>query len=77
MYLKNKEEKFTIKLNGQLPISKEKLNPNNNFSDLTSVKNDWNKYYLASFSRDSNETLSLVFENNQSFSVLLKYQIGE
>ena len=76
-YLKKPNLDLNMTLNKLDPISKEELKRENNFTKLTSVKSDWNKYYIVSFPHDSNETLSLVFENNQSSPALLRYQTGE
>ena len=75
----NKQDKFSsieknIKLNKKLPLKVEKLPPKNKFSRLTSISNEWNKYYLVSFKKDKKDKLNLVFENGQFSSDQLVYQ---
>ena len=74
MYLKkSKDTDLTLTMNGKAPLKLKKLAKVNNFTSLVNVKSDWNKYYLASFAEDGDD-LNLVFENDQSSSVVLKYQ---
>lgn len=73
MYLKKPKIKLSIKLNGKKPIETQVLNPNNSFTRLTSVQNDWTDYYLVTFAKDTNDTANLSFESDQSLPVLLKY----
>lgn len=61
-----------IKLNSKLPIKLQKLPRENKFSHLVSIKSDWNKYYLITFSKE--DKINLVLENGQSSSAVLKYQ---
>lgn len=73
MYLTKPKLDIDLKLNKMLPLSKERLNPNNNFTKLTSVQNNWTDYFLVTFAKDNNNTLNLSFENNQSLPAHLKY----
>ena len=70
------ESKLKLKLNSQLPVKIEELKRDNRFSDLTSVQNEWNRYYLVSFEKQASK-LSLVLENGQSLSDELIYQKDE
>ena len=84
MYLKDsknaKDGDLKITMNGGAPLKLKKLSKVNNFTHLVDVKSEWNQYYMATFAEHTNEndsTLNLVFENDQSSSVVLKYQKGE
>lgn len=66
------ETDLKIKLNSKLPIKLQKLPRENKFSHLVSIKSDWNKYYLITFSKE--DKINLVLENGQSSSAVLKYQ---
>lgn len=70
------KSKLKLKLNSNLPIKIEELKRENRFSDLISVQNKWNRYYLVSFAEQGNK-LSLVLENGQSLSDELIYQKDE
>lgn len=64
-----------LKLNSKLPIKIQKLPKDNRFSHLASIKSSWNKYYLVAFEQE--DTISLLLENGQSSSAVLKYQKDE
>lgn len=77
-YIKQPKEELNLYLNGTPPVTKEELHRKNNFTRFTSIKNEWSNYFLVSFEKDdSNETLSLTFENSLSSEALLKYQKDE
>lgn len=71
------EAELNIKLNSKLPIKLKELPRKNNFSNLVSIKSDWNKYYIVAFSRDNSEDFNLLLENGPSSSAELKYQKAE
>ncbi|MCW8895168.1 hypothetical protein [Sulfurimonas sp.] len=74
MYLKDsKNTELSMTMNGEAPLKLKKLSKINNFTHLVDVKSDWNKYYLATFA-NSGDDINLVFESDQSSSVVLKYQ---
>ncbi|WP_324170511.1 hypothetical protein [Sulfurimonas sp.] len=87
LYLKNEKEMYdptsvddinlTIRLNNKLPIKVEKLTNKNKFSHLSSVENEWRRYYLLAFKKDKNNALNLVLESGQSFSGKLAFQKDE
>lgn len=88
LYLKDKEEmgglKFndairtSLKLNGQLPIEIKQLSSENQFSHLTSVNNEWYKYYLVTFKQEvvekNTKKLNLVFELGKLSSEVFTYK---
>lgn len=86
LYLKNKEKmynpnsldetKLVVKLNGKTPIKVKELPKENQFSHLTSTKNEWNRYYIVAF-KESGKQLSLVIENAKSSSATLNYKKDE
>ena len=87
LYLKEKKEmydtntlddiKLTMKLNGKLPVKIKKLESNNKFSHLASVKSKWRNYYLVAFEKEQTNKISLVLETDQSSSDALTYQKDE
>lgn len=78
MYIKKSaESKLNLKLNSKLHVKLEELKKDNKFSHLVSIRSNWNKYYLATFEKDSSNTINLVFENGQSSSAVLVYQKDE
>jgi len=70
------ELKLKVKLNKNLPIKIKELERENQFSNLIKVENRWTKYYLVSFDKQDGN-LSLVLENDLSFSDALVYQKDE
>lgn len=78
MYLKKPlQSEPNLKLNSKPPTKLQELPKDNKFSNLVSIKSDWNKYYMATFSKDSSEIINLVFEIDQSSSAALRYQKDE
>ncbi len=87
LYLKDEKEMYnpnsvndvnlTIKLNNKLPIKVKKLSNKNKFSHLSSVENEWRRYYLVAFEKDEKSELSLVLESGQSVSDKLMFQKDE
>jgi hypothetical protein len=84
VYLKEKEDlhnpkyfddfELNLKLNGVAPTKIKQLPQNNQFSNLTFIKSDWNQYYIVAFKKQNKNTLNLVLKNAQSSSNSLKYQ---
>ena len=68
---------LNLKLNSNLAVKIEELPRENKFSHLVSVKSKWNKYYLVAFLHDESKNLSLLLENDPSFSAELKYLKAE
>lgn len=66
-------DKLTIFLNNNSPMKLKELDSQNRFYKLSASKNEWNRYYLVSFATKG-KRLTLKLENDQSFSVSLKYQ---
>ncbi|QOY53593.1 hypothetical protein HUE87_06605 [Candidatus Sulfurimonas marisnigri] len=78
MYVKKSpQHEPNLKLNSKPPVKLQELPKDNKFSHLALTKSDWNRYYIATFSKDNNDSISLVFESGQSSSAVLKYQKGE
>ncbi len=88
VYLKDKKKRLdlnllddksltTLKLNGKMPIEIFELSNINQFSHLTSIQSEWNRYYMVTFKKEENKKLNLVFENYPFSSVELIYQKGE
>ena len=75
-YLKNKNYKFRFLLNDKEPISIEELPRKNAFTELTSIDNEWNKYYLVKF-EEQGDKLNFVFENGPYSSDILKFEKDE
>ena len=75
-YLKNKNYKFRFLLNDKEPISIEELSRKNAFTELTSIDNEWNKYYLVKF-EEQGDKLNFVFENGPYSSDILKFEKDE
>ncbi len=66
----------SLQLNTQSPIEIKRLPSHNQFSSLTHVKNEWNKYYLVTFKKENESVkkLYLVFKQDKLFSEVLIYQ---
>jgi len=75
-YLKNKNYKFRFLLNDKEPISIEELPRKNAFTELTSIDNEWNRYYLVKF-EEQGDKLNFVFENGPYSSDILKFEKDE
>jgi len=71
------EIKLTLRLNDKLPIKVKELSNDNQFSHLTSVRSEWQRYFLIAFQKEESNNLSLVLESGQSSSDLLVYQKDE
>ncbi len=84
MYLKKQKKMYNpkellptglnLRLNSKLAVKIEELPRENKFSHLISMNNNWHKYYLVAFMPQKTNKLSLVLENDPSFSAELKYQ---
>ena len=75
-YLKNKNYDFRFLLNGEEPQSLTELPSTNQFTELTSIDNEWSKYYLVKFAKQEDK-LSFVFENGPYSSDILKFEKDE
>ena len=75
-YLKNKNYEFRFLLNDKEPISVKELPSTNEFTELTSIDNEWSKYYLVKFPKQDDK-LSFVFENGPYSSDILKFEKDE
>ena len=75
-YLKNKNYEFHFLLNDKEPISIEELPRKNAFTELTSIDNEWNRYYLLKF-EEQGDKLNFVFENGPYSSDILKFEKDE
>jgi len=65
LYTKKEAAEVEFLLNGEEPLEIKKLKPLNEFSDLTSFKGDWQRYYLVAFKTNS-EVLTLIAKTPQS-----------
>ena len=66
----------SLTLNAKTAIDIEQLPHANKFSNLTSVNNKWNKYFLVIFKKDAQESikkLHLLFKKGNSSSEVLAY----
>ena len=75
-YVKNRDYKIRFLLNDEEPISVEELPSTNTFTELTSIDNDWNKYYLVRFPKQGDK-LSFVLETGPYSSDTLKFEKDE
>ncbi len=75
-YLKNKNYDFRFLLNDKEPLTVEELPSKNAFTELTSIDNEWSKYYLLKF-EEQGDKLSFVFENGPYSSDTLKFEKDE
>ena len=75
-YLKNKNYEFRFLLNDKEPISVEELAKTNAFTELTSIDDEWNRYYLVKF-EEQGDKLNFVFENGPYTSDTLKFEKDE
>jgi len=73
-YLKNSSDKITLTLNKKNAIKIEKLSNKNKFSNLSSINNDWNQYYLVTFAKEKRNTLNLRLKTLESSSTALVYK---
>lgn len=76
MYLKNKKNRLSFKLNGEEAISIKELPAKNEFTYLTSIDTKWNKYYLVKFKKQD-DILKFLFESGQFSSDLLVFEKDE
>jgi len=75
-YLKNKNYEFRFLLNDKEPVSVKELPSTNKFTELTSISNEWSKYYLVKFAKQDDK-LSFVFENGPYSSDILRFEKDE
>ena len=76
VYVKNRDHKFRFLLNKIEASSIEELQSSNMFTELTSVDDNWNKYYLVRFPKQGDK-LNFVFENGPYSSDILKFEKDE
>lgn len=67
---------YHLTLNKKAPTSMEPLDEKDKRRRLMPVQHNWNRYYLIRFDSPAEENLTLRLENNQTGSVVLKYQKG-
>ena len=75
-YVKNKNYEFRFLLNDKEPVSVKELPSTNKFTELTSISNEWSKYYLVKFAKQDDK-LSFVFENGPYSSDILRFEKDE
>ena len=73
IYIKDSVKDLQFFLNGKEALNFRELNVGNQFSHLTSSKEDWKKYYLVQFNKQGN-SLSFVAKNSQYSSTPLVYK---
>ena len=80
MYVKDKKQMnqdnllHSIKLNTKPAIKIEELSYTNRFSNLTTINNRWNRYYLVTFKADNTKKLNLIFRYGEFSSDILRYK---
>ncbi len=67
---------LALKLNGKTPIKIKQLPNENQFSHLSSTKNEWSRYYIVAF-KEIGKKLNLTLESGNSSSAVLKYKKDE
>jgi len=65
---------YEVSLNGKKATLIEPLDEKDPRRSFMPIQNNWNRYYFIRFDSDSNSSLSLQLENNQTGKVALKYQ---
>ncbi len=75
-YVKNKNYELRFLLNDKAPISIKELPSKNEFTELTSIDNEWSKYYLVKFAPQE-DMLNFVFETGPYSSDILKFEKDE
>lgn len=65
LYTKKEEAKVTFYLNKEEALEIKKLQPQNEFSGLTSFSGDWQRYYLVAF-KTQGEVLTFSAKTPQS-----------
>jgi len=74
----DKEGKFTdeyaLRLNGADPVSVKEVDDKDPMRTLMPVTNDWNRYYIVSYTPDTNDTLTLTLESGQYGQAHLTYR---
>ena len=74
IFAKNKKllDNFSVTLNGNNVLELQKLPPQNEFTHLLDIKNEWSSYYLAKFATQNSGKLTLeVSLSNQAKTTLV------
>lgn len=74
LYVKNNSKSIDFFLNGEKAQEIQTLASQNRFSNLTSFKGDWQKYYLLVFDKQDKEILTLQVKISQSASRKMVFQ---
>lgn len=75
-YIKNKNYESRFLLNDKEPVEVKELPAKNIFTHLTSIDNEWSKYYLVKF-QEQGDKLSFIFESGPYSSDILKFEKDE
>jgi len=73
IYIKDKNQNLTIKLNKELFTDMKELPHANKYSNLLPITSPWTKNYLVSFQNNENKELILKIDNGQFSSGELYY----
>jgi hypothetical protein len=76
LYLKNRDNHLSFKLNNEEAISAQELLVKNKFNFLTSVDVKWNKYYLVKFKKQG-DILKFALDSGPFSSDLLVFEKDE
>jgi len=77
MYTKDKSLPLIFRLNGMLPsYSVKELKNENDFTYLTSVDTDWNRYFIVTFPKQGDK-LNFKVSNGNFSSDVLKFEKDE
>ena len=76
VFSKNKRllENFEVSLNKNTPVSVVKLPPNNEYSHLLDIKNDWSHYYLVRFASTEAKKLQLALQLSNAAKATVTFQ---
>ena len=72
IYVKDLKRNFTLSLNGQDPLSVQKLLKSNKFAKISKSENSWRERYLFTFKKDDND-LDLILRSGDSSSTKLTF----
>ncbi len=75
-YVKNRDYELRFLLNNKASVAAEELPSKNKFTELTSIDNEWSKYYLVRFAPQEDK-LSFVCETGPYSSDTLKFEKDE
>jgi hypothetical protein len=71
-YIKDKNTTVAFTLNSKPLLLQEELEPQNDFSHLTSFTAPWNKYYLLGFQKEGN-VLNFKVETSKAATATLQF----